>query len=105
MIQMLKNTMDEAAPISTQDLALDYIAKRGPTIGIKKEERPGRAVADATLAPTFVKLRNLCPRRLVCVVDSKKCLHASKNALQPQGSAPSLADPQLVRPCLAGVQV
>merc|ERR1719247_1328915 len=39
MIQMLKNTMDEAAPISTQDLALDYIAKRGPTIGIKKEER------------------------------------------------------------------
>ena len=40
MIQMLKNTMDEAAPISTQDLALDYIAKRGPTIGIKKEERP-----------------------------------------------------------------
>jgi len=36
---MCRNSIEDAAPINTQELALDYIAKRGPTMGAARDTR------------------------------------------------------------------
>eukprot|EP00450_Noctiluca_scintillans_P014548 CAMPEP_0194524266 /NCGR_PEP_ID=MMETSP0253-20130528/59388_1 /TAXON_ID=2966 /ORGANISM="Noctiluca scintillans" /LENGTH=1166 /DNA_ID=CAMNT_0039368879 /DNA_START=15 /DNA_END=3515 /DNA_ORIENTATION=- len=39
MINALRNSVEDAAPVSTQEMALDFIAKRGPTVGATKDIR------------------------------------------------------------------
>eukprot|EP00397_Hematodinium_sp_SG-2012_P003423 GEMP01003431.1.p1 GENE.GEMP01003431.1~~GEMP01003431.1.p1 ORF type:complete len:1162 (+),score=229.91 GEMP01003431.1:352-3837(+) len=39
MLNLMKISLEDAAPITTQEMALDHIAKRGPTIGAAKDKR------------------------------------------------------------------
>ena len=39
MMALLRPSLEEAAPVMSQEVALDYIAKRGPTIGTSREGR------------------------------------------------------------------
>jgi DNA-directed RNA polymerase II subunit RPB2 len=39
MINACRKSIEDAAPISTQDMALDFIAKRGPTMGATRDVR------------------------------------------------------------------
>eukprot|EP00928_Gymnodinium_smaydae_P009364 TRINITY_DN13497_c0_g1_i1.p1 TRINITY_DN13497_c0_g1~~TRINITY_DN13497_c0_g1_i1.p1 ORF type:complete len:1184 (+),score=293.29 TRINITY_DN13497_c0_g1_i1:133-3684(+) len=39
MLNCCRNSIEDAAPINTQEMALDYIAKRGPTMGAVKDVR------------------------------------------------------------------
>lgn len=39
MMNLVKTSLDDAAPITTQELALDFIAKRGPTLGSTRDKR------------------------------------------------------------------
>lgn len=39
MLNLMKVSLEDAAPITTQEMALDYIAKRGPTLGAAKDKR------------------------------------------------------------------
>ena len=39
MLEMLKPCIEEAFVIQDQDVALDFIGKRGTTVGIKRESR------------------------------------------------------------------
>jgi len=39
MLNACRNTIEDAAPIKTQEEALDYIAKRGPTLGASRDTR------------------------------------------------------------------
>jgi DNA-directed RNA polymerase II subunit RPB2 len=39
MLELLKPCIEEAFVIQEQDVALDYIAKRGMTVGVSKERR------------------------------------------------------------------
>lgn len=39
MLNACRNSIEDAAPISTQEMALDFIAKRGPTMGATKDIR------------------------------------------------------------------
>jgi len=39
MLGCCRNSIEDAAPVNTQDMALDFIAKRGPTMGATKDVR------------------------------------------------------------------
>ncbi|CAD7936998.1 unnamed protein product [Amoebophrya sp. A25] len=39
MLNLMKTSLDDAAPITTQEMALDYIAKRGSTLGATRDKR------------------------------------------------------------------
>jgi len=39
MLNACRNSIEDAAPINTQDMALDFIAKRGPTMGASRDIR------------------------------------------------------------------
>lgn len=39
MMNLVKTSLDDSAPITTQELALDYIAKRGSTLGATRDKR------------------------------------------------------------------
>merc|ERR1719316_551030 len=39
MISHMKITLEDASPIITQEMALDFIAKRGPTMGATRDKR------------------------------------------------------------------
>jgi DNA-directed RNA polymerase II subunit RPB2 len=39
MMEALRPSIEEAAPIQSQAVALDYIGKRGSTVGVTRERR------------------------------------------------------------------
>ena len=39
MMELLKPSIEEAFYVQSQELALDYIGKRGTTVGVTKERR------------------------------------------------------------------
>lgn len=39
MLNLMKVSLEDAAPVTTQEMALDFIAKRGPTLGATKDKR------------------------------------------------------------------
>ena len=39
MMNLVKISLDDAAPITTQEMALDFIAKRGSTLGATRDKR------------------------------------------------------------------
>merc|ERR1719163_1744886 len=39
MLAACRNSIEDSSPINTQEMALDYIAKRGPTMGATRDKR------------------------------------------------------------------
>jgi len=65
MLNACRLSIEDAAPINTQDLALDYIAKRGPTMGATKDTRIqyARELLQKELLPHVGKSPNIEGRK------------------------------------------
>jgi len=61
MLNLMKVSLEDAAPITTQEMALDYIAKRGPTLGAAKDKRMqyAREILQKELLPHIVDMRHI----------------------------------------------
>mmetsp|Transcript_67862 Transcript_67862/g.161970 ORF Transcript_67862/g.161970 Transcript_67862/m.161970 type:complete len:1178 (-) Transcript_67862:53-3586(-) len=65
MLNACRLSIEDAAPISTQEMALDYIAKRGPTMGATKDVRVqyARELLQKELLPHIGRTRNIEGRK------------------------------------------
>eukprot|EP00439_Symbiodinium_sp_Y106_P082994 s167_g22.t1 len=65
MLNACRLSIEDAAPISTQEMALDYIAKRGPTMGATRDVRIqyARELLQKELLPHIGRTRNIEGRK------------------------------------------
>jgi len=65
MINACRLSIEDAAPISTQDMALDYLAKRGPTMGATRDVRIqyARELLQKELLPHLGRTANIESRK------------------------------------------
>eukprot|EP00747_Dinoflagellata_sp_TGD_P165070 gnl/TRDRNA2_/TRDRNA2_185877_c0_seq1.p1 gnl/TRDRNA2_/TRDRNA2_185877_c0~~gnl/TRDRNA2_/TRDRNA2_185877_c0_seq1.p1 ORF type:complete len:1182 (-),score=253.27 gnl/TRDRNA2_/TRDRNA2_185877_c0_seq1:85-3630(-) len=65
MLAACRNSVEDAAPINTQEMALDFIAKRGPTVGATRDVRLqyARELLQKELLPHIGKAPYCEPRK------------------------------------------
>jgi len=65
MLNACRNSIEDSSPINTQELALDFLAKRGPTMGASKDIRIqyARELLQKELLPHIGRTPNIEPRK------------------------------------------